>query len=130
MSNYMSIQDGDVKREIARAMGEALFKRNGYEILQGCFDWSELHSFIVARDPEDGALVLAECHLVDEFESEGADEPLRVRARGLRLAVRQPRHGRLGPQVRRDSGAPDRRQREGPHEACHQRAWEGRVTRL
>lgn len=71
MSNYMSIQDGDVKREIARAMGEALFKRNGYEILQGCFDSSELHSFIVARDPEDGALVLAECHLVDEFESEG-----------------------------------------------------------
>lgn len=52
-------------------MGEALLKRNGYEILQGCFDWSELHSFIVARDPEDGALVLAECHLVDEFESEG-----------------------------------------------------------
>ena len=71
MSNYMSIQDGAVKREIARAMGEALLKRNGYEILQGCFDWSELHSFIVARDPEDGALVLAECHLVDEFESEG-----------------------------------------------------------
>lgn len=51
MSNYMSIQDGDVKREIARSMGEALLKRNGYEILQGCFDWSELHSFIVARDP-------------------------------------------------------------------------------
>lgn len=71
MSNYMSIQDGAVKREIARAMGEALLKRNGYEILQGCFDWSELHSFIVARDQEDGALVLAECHLVDEFESEG-----------------------------------------------------------
>ena len=107
MSDEKSIQDGDVKREIARAMGEALLKRNGYEILQGCFDWSELHSFIVARDPEDGALVLAECHLVDEFESEG-----------------------LMDQVRRDSGAPDRRQREGPPEACHQRAWEGRVTRL
>lgn len=27
MSNYMSIQDGAVKREIARAMGEALLKR-------------------------------------------------------------------------------------------------------
>ena len=62
MSNYMSIQDGSVKRQIARAMSEALLKRNGYEILQGCFDWSELHSFIVARDPEGGALVLAECH--------------------------------------------------------------------
>ena len=60
MSNYMSIQDGAVKREMARAMGETLLKRNGYEILQGCFDWSELHSFIVARDPEDGALVLAD----------------------------------------------------------------------
>lgn len=71
MSEHMSIQDGAVKREIARAMGEALLKRNGYEILQGCFDWSELHSFIVARDPEGGALVLAECHLVDQFEDEG-----------------------------------------------------------
>lgn len=35
MSNCMSIQDGAVKREIARAMGEALLKRNGYESGKG-----------------------------------------------------------------------------------------------
>ena len=35
MSNYMSIQDGAVKREIARAMGEALLKRNGCESGKG-----------------------------------------------------------------------------------------------
>ena len=35
MSNYMSIQDGAVKREIARAMGEALLKRNCHESGKG-----------------------------------------------------------------------------------------------
>lgn len=65
MSNYMSIDDEGFKAELARRVAARLLKKNGYEVIDECFERGG-NTFVVACDPE-GEVAFVASEIVKEF---------------------------------------------------------------
>lgn len=70
MSDYMSISQAEADGERARRGAARMLRNNGYEILDERFQSAGGGTFLVARDPERGALAFVSCRIVEEFTEE------------------------------------------------------------
>ena len=69
MSDYMSMSQAEADGERARRVAARMLRNKGYEILDERFK-SAGGTFLVARDPERGALAFVSCRIVEELTEE------------------------------------------------------------